>query len=37
MIAKTHAEQSMTPSYVDEYMEASDKLLMRVLQNVSTP
>jgi NAD(P)-dependent dehydrogenase (short-subunit alcohol dehydrogenase family) len=26
----------MTPSYVDEYMEASDKLLMRVLQNVST-
>ena len=27
----------MTPSYVHEYMEASDKLLMRVLQNVSTP
>jgi hypothetical protein len=27
----------MTPSYVNKYMEASDKLLMRVLQNVSTP
>ena len=27
----------MTPSYVHEYMEASDRLLMRVLQNVSTP
>jgi len=27
----------MTPSYVHEFMEASDKLLMRVLQNVSTP
>jgi NAD(P)-dependent dehydrogenase (short-subunit alcohol dehydrogenase family) len=27
----------MTPSYVHEYMEASDKLLMRVLQNVSAP
>jgi NAD(P)-dependent dehydrogenase (short-subunit alcohol dehydrogenase family) len=26
----------MTPSYVNEYIEASDKLLMRVLQNVST-
>ena len=25
----------MTPSYVNEYVEASDKLLMRVLQNVS--
>ena len=28
--------ESMTPSYVNEYMEASDKLLMRVLQNAST-
>jgi hypothetical protein len=28
--------ESMTPSYVNEYMEASDKLLMRVLQNVPT-
>jgi NAD(P)-dependent dehydrogenase (short-subunit alcohol dehydrogenase family) len=27
----------MTPSYVDEYMEASARLLRRVLQNVSTP
>src|SRR5688572_4101499 len=27
----------MTPSYVNEYIEASDKLLRRVLQNVSTP
>ena len=26
----------MTPSYVNEYIEASNKLLMRVLQNVST-
>ncbi|HET8669186.1 MAG TPA: hypothetical protein VFM05_00770 [Candidatus Saccharimonadales bacterium] len=26
----------MTPSYVNEYIEASDKLLMRVLQNVSS-
>ena len=26
----------MTPSYVNEYIEASDKLLMRVLQNIST-
>ena len=25
----------MTPSYVNQYMEASDKLLMRVLKNVS--
>ena len=29
--------ETMTPSYVDEYMEASDKLLLRVLQTVSTP
>jgi NAD(P)-dependent dehydrogenase (short-subunit alcohol dehydrogenase family) len=28
--------ENMTPSYVDEYMEASDKLLRRVLQNGST-
>jgi NAD(P)-dependent dehydrogenase (short-subunit alcohol dehydrogenase family) len=27
----------MTPSYVNEYMEASDKLLMRALQHVSYP
>jgi hypothetical protein len=26
----------MTPSYINEYMEASDKLSMHVLQNVST-
>ena len=28
--------ESMTPSYVNEYIEASDKLLMRALQNVSS-
>ena len=28
--------ETMTPSYVDEYIAASDKLLMRVLQNAST-
>jgi NAD(P)-dependent dehydrogenase (short-subunit alcohol dehydrogenase family) len=27
----------MTPSYVDEYIEASDRLLMRALQHVSVP
>src|SRR5688500_3285111 len=29
--------ETMTASYVDEYMEASDQLLMRVLQNASIP
>jgi hypothetical protein len=28
---------NMTASYVDEYIEASDKLLIRVLQKVSNP
>jgi hypothetical protein len=29
--------ETMTPSYIDQYMAASDKLLKRVLQNASTP
>ncbi|HSL28715.1 MAG TPA: hypothetical protein VK900_05895, partial [Anaerolineales bacterium] len=28
--------ETMTPSYVNQYMQASDRLLMRVLENVST-